>query len=77
MGRRKTVRGIRVVLARNIRMLRAAQQLTQESLAEKADLDRTYVGRTERAETNPTVEAVERLAKALGVSVQRLFEEGS
>ena len=58
-------------------MLRAAQQLTQESLAEKADLDRTYVGRTERGETNPTVEVVERLAKALGVSVQRLFEEGS
>ena len=45
---------------------RRANNLSQEALAEKADLDRTYVSDIERGVRNPGVKNVVRLAKALG-----------
>lgn len=60
--------------ARNIRLLRTQAALTQENLAELADLHRTYIGSIERAERNVSLENVERLAKALKVPASRLME---
>lgn len=55
----------RSVLARNLRALRAAQHLSQESLAARAGLHRTYVGSVERGERNISIDNMERLAAAL------------
>jgi len=60
-------------LARHLRAHRAEQGLSQEALAAKADLHRTYVGSIERSERNVALDNVERLAKALGVDICELL----
>lgn len=59
----------------NVRRKREAYRISQEGLAEIADLDRTYVGGIERGERNPTLVSAARLAKALRVSVADLCAE--
>lgn len=56
-----------------IRQYREKQGLSQESLAEKAELDRTYVSGIERGRRNPSLLSIERLAKALGIGLDELF----
>ena len=48
--------------------------MTQETLAEKADLDRTYISDIERGTRNPGIKNVVRLAKALGIASSKLME---
>ena len=55
-------------VAANVRQLRLARGLTQETLAEAAGLDLSYVQRVERAETNPTIEVLVDFANALEVA---------
>jgi ribosome-binding protein aMBF1 (putative translation factor) len=76
-GRRKiTVESARERLARHLRSLRAARGLSQEGLADLADLHRTYVGSIERCERNVSLDNVERLATALDVDIcDLLFRE--
>jgi transcriptional regulator with XRE-family HTH domain len=45
---------------------------TQERLADKADLDPTYISGIERGVRNPTLAIIARLARALGVSLSEL-----
>jgi transcriptional regulator with XRE-family HTH domain len=66
--------GARIV-AWNIRKLRVAKGLSQEALAVDAGLDRSYIGRLERAVENPTIETLGKLADALGVRLVDLVEE--
>jgi transcriptional regulator with XRE-family HTH domain len=54
---------------------RQAKGLTQEALAAKADLDRTYLSDIERGIRNPGVKNVVRLAKALGIKTAELMEK--
>jgi transcriptional regulator with XRE-family HTH domain len=56
-----------------VRDLRKEKGLSQEQLAFKADLHRTYIGMIERAEKNITLINVEKIAKALGVKITELF----
>jgi transcriptional regulator with XRE-family HTH domain len=58
----------------NVRDKRESLDLSQEGLAEKADLDRTYIGGIERGERNPTIVSAVRIAKALKSSVAELCE---
>src|SRR5438552_18048648 len=58
------------LLARNVRALRLARGWSQEIMAEKCGLHRTYVGAIERGERNVTLETLNALALALGVSAQ-------
>lgn len=48
--------------------------LSQEALAEKAGVHRTYIGMIERAEKNITLENIEKIAKALGMKIEELFK---
>jgi transcriptional regulator with XRE-family HTH domain len=54
-------------LAAVIRSFRQARELSQERLADLAELDRTYLGGIERAKRRPTFNALERLLAALDV----------
>jgi len=47
--------------------------LSQEQLAERAGLDRTYVSGVERGRRNPTLDVLQRLANALGSDLDVLF----
>jgi transcriptional regulator with XRE-family HTH domain len=63
----------RKLAAWNLRRLRVVRDLSQESLAVDADVDRTYVGRLERGLENPTVGVLDKLATALGVPISEFF----
>jgi transcriptional regulator with XRE-family HTH domain len=63
----------RGVLAANLRQLRARRKLSQEALADKAGIHRTYVGSVERGERNISIDNICRFAWALGVDVRELF----
>lgn len=64
---------MRVVFGRRVRALRQAQGWSQEDLAERAGLHWTYVGGIERGERNPALDNINRLARALGVTLAALF----
>jgi transcriptional regulator with XRE-family HTH domain len=63
------------ILARNLRVLRRARGWSQEMMAEKCGLHRTYVGAIERGERNVTLETLNDLAVALGVSPAELISD--
>jgi transcriptional regulator with XRE-family HTH domain len=59
---------------KRIRELRKARGFTsQESFGDRCGFDRTYISGIERGVRNPSLDAVEVLAKALGISVGKLF----
>jgi len=60
------------MLGLNVRRVREAGRLTQEQLAERADLDPTYISGIERGVRNPSVLSLVSLSDGLGVSVAEL-----
>lgn len=64
---------LRTVLARSIRLRRAALGISQEALADLCGLHRTYVGAVERAERNVSIDNIQKLAAALEVSASALL----
>lgn len=64
---------IRSVFAENLKRIRAQRKLSQESLALKAGVERTYIGLLERRRNSPTIDMVERLAKVLKVRPDELL----
>jgi transcriptional regulator with XRE-family HTH domain len=56
-----------------IRKLREAQHLTQAALARRARLSRMHVIRIEGDQISPTLDTLEKVAKALGVAVRKLL----
>lgn len=64
---------ILIKFGKKVRAERMKQNLSQENLASKAGVHRTYIGMIERAEKNITLENIEKVAKALGLSVKELF----
>jgi transcriptional regulator with XRE-family HTH domain len=63
------------VLGLNVRKQREEKGLTQEALAERANLDPTYISGIERGVRNPSVLSVIRIATALGVTTSKLMEK--
>ena len=58
---------------KRVRELRKAKGLSQEELAFKAGIHRTYIGGIERGERNPSLNNIAAIAKALGVTPPELF----
>ncbi len=59
-------------LGKKVKLLRAEAELSQERLGEITGLDRTYISGIERGVRNPSLRNIEKLAKALKVSVSEL-----
>lgn len=58
-----------------VREIRKQKDISQEELAHRADLHRTYIGMIERAEKNITLLNIEKIANALEVSIKDLFDD--
>ncbi len=56
-----------------VREERLKRRLSQEELASKAGVHRTYIGMIERAEKNITLENIEKIAKALSINISDFF----
>jgi len=67
------MRKIRDVLAENLKENRRLRGLTQEQLAEKANVSSHYVAMVETRKTFPKPEMLERFAKTLGIEPHQLF----
>ena len=62
-------------IGQRIRNYRNKAGLSQEKLAELAGCHSTYIGQLERGEKNATIESVARIASALDIPLEALFEE--
>ena len=67
------VSAVRSIFANSVKRWRNHRGLTQEELAERADLHRTYISDVERGARNLSLESIDKLAKALGISLPILF----
>lgn len=68
---------IREIVARNLRLLRNARDMSQEELADRAEINRNYVGMLEREEHGATIDMLEKLAIALGVDPTEFFRRSN
>ncbi|MER8639318.1 helix-turn-helix transcriptional regulator [Mesorhizobium sp. M0700] len=59
---------MRKLVGENFARLRAASGLTQEQVAERSNLSQQYLSDLERGKRNPTIETLQAIARALGVS---------
>ncbi len=61
------------LIGSNIRRLRKQAELTQEDVADRANLNASYYGRIERGEINVTLETLASIARALNIEINDLF----
>jgi transcriptional regulator with XRE-family HTH domain len=67
---------IRMRIGWNLKRLRAELEITQEDFATDSGFDRGYISGVERGVRNPSILVLERIARALGVDVAELLDEG-
>ncbi|MNE72470.1 anaerobic benzoate catabolism transcriptional regulator [compost metagenome] len=65
---------ILIKFGEQVRDLRKRKGISQEELAYKSELHRTYIGMIERAEKNITLLNIEKIAKALEIDIKQLFD---
>lgn len=65
---------IATVVGQRIRAYRQKANMTQEELAERAELHQTYIGQVERGEKNLTLTSLEKILDALGLTFSDFFE---
>jgi|TARA_B100000780_G_scaffold278995_1_gene254843 transcriptional regulator with XRE-family HTH domain len=58
-----------------IKELRLEKELSQESLANQSDIDRTYISDIEKGERNISLKIIERLSETLQISLSELFKK--
>ena len=68
---------IMLILGKNIRNLRVKSGWTQEKLAEKAGISVPFMTQIELARKSASLEVIQNIAMALGVSYERLFKSGT
>ncbi len=66
--------GIREVFAANLKRYRRAAGLSQEELAHRAGIDRTYISALERCQYAASIDVLERLAQQLGIEPAQLLQ---
>lgn len=66
---------LRRVFAANVRARRKRLGISQEELADRAQVHRTFIGAVERAETNISIDNIARISAALGVRAAELMIE--
>ena len=70
----KTKIDILILFGNKVRTFRKEKGISQEELAFRSELHRTYIGMIERAEKNVTLKNIEKIAKGLGISIQEFFK---
>lgn len=76
MGMKVTLPALKQALSSNIKQIRKEQGISQEKLALKADVDRSYMSELERCLANPSIEALLKIGNALEVTPSELLQLG-
>jgi transcriptional regulator with XRE-family HTH domain len=63
-------------MGQRIKQLREVNRMSQKDLAYAADLDRSYIAGIEAGSRNVSIINVEKIAKALGISLKEFFDSG-
>jgi transcriptional regulator with XRE-family HTH domain len=71
----ETVSVLHKKLGNKIKELRKLRNFTQEDLADKVQVDRSYMGFVERGEKNPTLLTLIKIAKAFKIPLAELFKD--
>ena len=69
-----TLPALKLALSANIKRIRKEQGISQEKLALKADIDRSYMSELERCLANPSIDALLKIGNALDVSPSELLD---
>ena len=64
---------INIAFGKRVAELRKGLGLSQEKFAFKCDIDRTYIGTIERGEKSPTLNTIQKISAALGISISELL----
>ncbi|WP_410052828.1 helix-turn-helix domain-containing protein [Bradyrhizobium sp. SZCCHNRI1058] len=72
---RKDIQAARRILAHHVRRLRVSRKMSQEDLADAAELSQDQISEIENAKHSTTLDNIQRLALALGVTVADLLRE--
>ena len=64
---------VNIAFGKRVAKLRKDAGYSQEQFAFKCNVDRTYIGVVERGEKSPTLNTIEKIARALGISKNELF----
>ena len=74
LGMKVTLPTLKLALSSNIKRIRKEQGISQEKLALKADIDRSYMSEVERCLANPSIEALLKIGNALDASPSELLQ---
>ena len=66
---------LREIFAKNLKRYREIRKLSQEALADAANIDRTYVSALERGRYSASIDTIEKLAFALEVAPDELLTD--
>jgi len=66
---------ISIKFGRRIKQIRENKHISQDLLGEMCGLHRTYIGMIERAERNVSIQTIQKLADALGISICDLLKD--
>jgi len=72
---KNTKKKARIILSNNIKKFREKMGFTQEELAYRSGLHRTYISSVERTERNISIDAMEKIAEAFNIPLNKLLEE--
>jgi DNA-binding XRE family transcriptional regulator len=70
----KSKANILIFFGNKVKTFRKEKGISQEELAFRSELHRTYIGMIERAEKNVTLKNIEKIANGLGISIQEFFK---
>lgn len=65
---------VNIKFAKRLKALRLERSFSQEELASLCGIDRTYIGRLERLERNPSLEILQKIADGLGIELTELLK---
>ncbi|NJL74839.1 MAG: helix-turn-helix transcriptional regulator [Saprospiraceae bacterium] len=66
---------VKIKIGQRIKQLREAAGMSQKDLAYTADLDRSYIASVENGQRNISIVNIEKIAKALGVTLKVFFND--
>lgn len=66
-----------MIVGERLRAVREMKEMSQGDIEQSTGLLRCYISRVENGHTVPSIETLEKMARALGVSLSQLFHEGN